>query len=409
LISSTPSLTHVSAVAVAHIERAGSTLKKKLFAVAAASGLILFLAGLTPAHNEEKTRKSGEKVERNLAVDPQVTVTLCVASGVLTVQGWDKREVHVSSTDADQLEFKRIDKPKDPSAPASRVDVMVLDKASRENPKLDCQAIADVEMHVPFGATVQVQTRDGDISISGVAGAYAGSQNGDITIENTTKLIEAGSVGGSISLRDSSGRINLSSAGGGIEATNIRAASPEDTLEVGTVSGDIQLEGIASPHVMAKTVSGTLNMSGALVKQGYYSVTNVTGEIVLTMPPNASFRLNAKVSDKQDIDSEFALKYLGEPSPVQPPQVLPPAPKPPEEDEPELPMKEKEAVKEKEKMKTAPPAKAPTTPKVEAGPMTLERRAIVVPYVRRIEAICGSGDALIFVASFGGPVHLKKL
>jgi hypothetical protein len=34
---------------------------------------------------------------------------------------------------------------------------------------------------------------------------------------------------------------------------------------------------------------------------------------------------------------------------------------------------------------------------------------VIVPVVRRIEAICGSGDALISVASFGGAVHLKKL
>jgi len=396
----------------AHTERPGSKLKNKLFAVAAASGLILFLAGLTPAHNEEKAPKPGEKVERSLAVDPHVTITLCVASGVLTVHGWDKREVHVASSDADQLDFRRIDKPKDQETPPSRVDVMVLDKTARANPKLDCQAIADVDMHVPLGATVQVQTRDGDISISGVAGAYAGSQNGDITIEHATKLVEAGSVGGSISIRDSSGRINLSSAGGGVEATNIRADSPDDIFEVGTVSGDIQLEGIATPKVMAKTVSGTLNMSGALVKSGYYSFTNVTGEIVLAMPADASFRLNAKVSDKQDIDSEFPLKYLSEPA-AAPPQVLPPAPKPPEVREPKLPEKEKEALKEKEKsaMKTAPPAKAPAMPKSGpvVGPITIDKQMIMVPYVRRIEAICGSGDALILVASFGGSVHLKKL
>jgi putative adhesin len=402
-------------VEVAHIERPGPKLKYKLFAVAAASALILYLAGLTPAHNEEKTPRSGGKVERSLAVDPQVTVTLCVASGVLTVHGWDKREVRVSSADAEQLDFRRIDKPADPATPASRIDVMVLDKMSRADPKLDCQAIADVEMYVPSGATVQVQTRDGDIDISGVAGAFAGSQNGDITIQGTTKLVEAGSVGGSISLRDSSGRINLSSAGGGVEVTNIRAQGPEDMLEVGTVSGDIQLEGIGSPKVLAKTVSGRLNMSGALVKSGYYSFTNVTGEIMLAMPPDASFRLKAKVSDKRDIDSEFTLKYLREPAPAAAPQVLPPNPQPPEVREPRLPAKEKEALKEKEKekssIKTAPPAKAPATPRTGplVGPVTVERPLVIVPYVRRIDAICGSGDALILIASFGGGVHLKKL
>ena len=269
----------------------------KLFAVCAVAALIVSLAGSTSAH-EEKSAQPGEKIEKSLAVDAEVTVTLCVASGTLKVHGWDKNEVRVRSTDAGQIEFRRIDRTKDTTKPPMRVDVMVFDKAvtpTTTRVRLDCQALASIEMDVPAGATVQVQTRDGDIMIAGVAGAYAGSQNGDITIERVTKLVEAGSVGGSISLKDSTGRVNLNSAGGGVEAFNVRAASPDDTFEVGTVSGDIQLERVGTPKVSAKTVSGTLMMSGALAKSGYYSFTNVTGEIVLALPADASFRLSAKV------------------------------------------------------------------------------------------------------------------
>jgi hypothetical protein len=43
------------------------------------------------------------------------------------------------------------------------------------------------------------------------------------------------------------------------------------------------------------------------------------------------------------------------------------------------------------------------------APIHVERPTVVVPYVRRIDAICGSGDAMISVASFGGTVRLKKL
>ena len=387
-----------------------------VFAVAAATGLILSLAGSTPAHDDKKVPQPGEKVERTLAVQPQATITLCVASGTLTVTGWNKQEVHVRSLDAERIEFRRIEKvkPNEPLPPPNRVDVMVLDKNSRANPKVDCLAVADVEMEVPAGATVQVQTRDGDISIAGVAGAYAGSQNGDITIERATKLVEAGSVGGSISLKDSSGRVNLSSAGGGVEAINVRALTPDDTFEVGTVSGDIQLDRIANPKVMVKTVNGTLMMSGALVKAGYYAFTNMTGNVVLVLPHDASFRLNAKVSDKQDIISEFPLTYLGgETAAPAPPGVMRRTPKPPAAESKLPPAKEKEMIKEKEKsvVKPAPPAKTP--PAAKGGPVVapiiVDRPPMIAPYVRRIEAICGSGDAMISIASFGGTVRLKKL
>ena len=361
-------------------------MKKQLFAVCAVAGLIVSLAGPTLAH-DEKSAQPGEKIERSLTVDAQATITLCVASGTLTVNGWDKNEVRVRSTDAAQIDFRRIDKVKNDTRPASRVDVMVYDKNTPVRSRVDCQALASVEMEVPAGATVQVQTRDGDIMISGIAAAYAGSQNGDITIERATKLVEAGSVGGSISLRNSSGRVFLNSAGGGVEAINIKPATTDDTFEVGTVSGDIQLDHVSNPKVMAKTVNGVLYMSGPLAKQGYYSFSNVTGDVEIAMPRDASFQLNAKVSEKHNIVSDFPLKYISEPTPPAPAATPRHAPKTSPEATPK------------------PPKSGP-----EAGPITIERPALPVPYVpRRITAVCGTGDATLSIATFGGTVRLKKL
>ena len=384
-------------VEVADTERAGFNLTKKLFAACAVAGLIVSLAGSALAFNEKLAAKPaggpGEKVERTLTVDAEAVITLCVASGTLEVRGWDKSEVRVRSTDAAKIDFRRIDKMKDTSRPANRVDVMVYDRSSAANQRVDCQAVASVEMEVPAGATVQVQTRDGDIMISGVAGAYAGSQNGDITIERATKLVEAGSVGGSIVLRDSSGRVNLSSAGGGVEAINVRAATEEDTFEVGTVSGDIQLERVSNPKVTAKTVNGAVMMTGPLAKNGYYGFTNMTGDLILAMPKDASFKLNAKVSEKHDIVSDFPLKYINE-QPPPPPAAVPRTPQP-----------------------SAPKAPAPATkgqPMPKSGPVVapivVEKPTIVIPSVlRRVTAVCGSGDATIAIASFGGTVRLKKI
>lgn len=410
--------------AVAPTERPGHKLIKKLFAVAAATGLLFSLAGLTPAYNENQDDNSGQpgqKIERSMRVTPQALITLCVASGTLTVRGWDKQEVRVRSTDADQIDFRRIDKTKDPNVPANHVDVMVLDKESGavDDPKKDCLAIADVDMEVPAGATVQVQTRDGDINVAGIATVYAGSQNGDITIERATRLVEAGTLGGSISLKDSSGRMHLSAASGVVEAVNVRGEDADDTFEVGTLSGDIQLERISNQKVLAKTVNGTMMMSGPLVKAGYYTFSNVTGDVLLTLPQDASFRLNAKVSDKQDIVSDFVLKYLVDPAPPGPPAPMPrvnpnPVPAPPAE---------KPGAVAGTAPKKAPAVKDPKTPVpkekdkpaakgglVAPGPLiTIEKPMIIAPYVRRIEAICGTGDATISVASFGGTVRLKKL
>lgn len=363
-------------------------------------GLLVSLAGSSAAHEitnpqpgEKTGEKPGEKIDRSMPVDPQAVITLCVSSGTLKVHGWDKNELHVRSMDAAQINFRRIEKMiKDPSKPANRVDVMVLDRTTAANSRVDCQALASVEMDVPAGSTVQVQTRDGDIAIAGVAAAYAGSQNGDIEIERVTKLVEAGSLGGSIYLKDSSGRVNLSSAGGIVDVMNVRPVTDEDTLEVGTVSGDIQLNRVSTPKVAVKTVNGTVTMTGPLAKSGEYGFQNMSGDLVLAMPHDASFRLNAKLSDKRNLVSDFVLKYLAEPPP-------PPATpgKPSAESKPPKP----------------PEAKGKVLPRTGpiVAPVIVEKPTVVAaPYVlRRVTAICGTGDASISIASFGGTVSLKKI
>lgn len=375
---------------VADTERAGSKLTMKLFAAWAVIGLILSLAGSTAAH-ENTDPQPGQKIDRSMPVDSQAVVTLCVASGTLKVRGWDKNEIHVRSLDAARIEFRRIDKTKDTSTPAHRVDVMVLDKMSAANPRGDCRAIASVEMDVPTGATVQVQTRDGDITIAGVAGAYAGSQNGDIEIERVAKLVEAGSLGGSIFLKDSSGRVHLSSAGGVVEVMNVRPVTVEDTFEVGTVSGDIQLNRVSNPKVTVKTVNGTITMTGPLAKSGSYNFTNMAGDMILAMPHDASFQLNAKVSEKHGLVSDFALRYVSEAPPA--PPATPGQPMPASTPKP-------------------PAAKGQPLPRTGpiVAPVRVERPTATAQYVlKRVNAICGTGDAMISIASFLGTVRLKKI
>ncbi len=394
----------------------------KLLVVSAATGLIFSLAGSTPANTSKTDPAPGEQTERAIPVNTQLTVTLCVASGTLTVRGSDKNELRVRSSDAKVIEFRRLDKARDTSVPASRVDVMVFESAAKVNQKVDCQAVADVEMEVPAGATVQVQTRDGDISITGVAAAYAGSQNGNIAIERATKLVEAGSVGGSISLKDSSGRVNLSSAGGIVEVSNVKAASSEDTIEVGTVSGDIQLNRVSNPKVMVKTVNGTVTMNGPLTKAGHYAFTNMTGDVILGLPHDASFQLNAKVSQKRDIVSDFALKYLPEtPAPAPPAAPHPnPSAKPSAKAGPAGPVGPAGQVGPAGPLDPISGSKKPSAtvakghPPQKHGPIItiapVERPTVVVSHVlRRVHAVCGTGDATISVASFGGTVRLKKL
>ena len=347
-----------------------------------------------------------QQVERTIAVDAAVTVSLCVMSGNITVRGWERNEVVARSADAEQIELKHAPKAS-PSASIKKLEVVVLNKAETQKPQGKCQAYSDVDLNVPRGATVLVQTRDGDITIAEIASAYAGTQNGDIEVEQISRSIELGSIGGSICLKDSTGRVSVSSAGGSIDAANLRPVDPGDTIDVVTTSGDITLSQVTHKQIKTKTVSGNLIMTGPLAAAGNYWFNSFSGDVTLALPANSSFKLMAKVSEDGEIITDFPLT-LTQTAAATPPE--PPAT--PEAESPETPAAPPAQKSEPTGVtpKVAPEVKVTTPPvKVHVKPViTVNPMPKVTFSMRRISGIHGTGDAVISVASFSGTLRLEQ-
>src|SRR5882724_11967150 len=356
-----------------------------VFAVGSAAGLV--------KHSGDG--KSEHGVERILPADANVTVTLCAMAGQITVRGWNKNEVRARSVDAEQIELKRIDVPGEPAGLARKIDVFIDDKSDERRARGDCQASADVDLDVPQGATVQIQT-----------------QNGDISIEHVSQKIEVGSIGGSISVKDSSGRVTLTTAGGGIEATNINPLEGDDNFDVTSVSGDIQLEKVGHAKLTAKSVTGNINLLGSLAHNGNYGFNTMSGDVTLSLPADASFRLVAKLAQDGEVITDFPLTLTTETlsptkSPKSPPtaaHLATPAPSAPAPSTSASPSTSPKATPEK------PPAPATVPTIVRVAPVVKVTPSVMaVPYLgRRIVAVHGSGDASINVASFSGTIHLQK-
>jgi hypothetical protein len=348
-----------------------------------------------PATRNDDVRS--QKVERTIATDPAVTVSVCVMSGSISVRGWDKNEVSARSSDAAQIELRQKDAL---SGHAKKLEVFVVDKSDVQRVKDNCQAFSDLELYVPRTASVHVQTRDGDISISEVGIAVAGTQNGDIDIERVSRAVEVGSVGGSISIKNSTGRASITSIGGGIEVLNLRPSAPADAFEAISVSGDLNLEGISLAHFNARTVSGDVHLTGPLAAGGRYGFKTMSGDVTLTLPVEASFNLSAKVSLDGEIITDFPLTLI--PDGESPSTPAPPTP----------------AVRGMPPKGPTPPAAPKGTPEasrviVRVAPR-LDKVTVTTPIVmsahtlRRVNAVCGAGDATIQVASFSGTLRLQK-
>ncbi len=332
---------------------------------------------------DKDSRGANQREERTVAAENNVTVSLCLASGDITVRGWDRREVRARSTNAERMDLRRLDNTKDPS-PATRIVVLTSDPAdgNRQRPG-ECQAFSDVELDVPHGAILQLSTRDGNIQVNDVAEAHAQTLSGDVHLQRIAKTVEAESISGNVSLKDSGGRVVLHSISGNVEAKDVRPLDANDDFEARSVSGDVSLERIGHTRVEVNTVSGSADMDGPLARGGRYDFKTMSGDVTIVLPSDASFQVSAVVAQGGEIMTDFPLSIAGDSvqsdrdRPAVPSAAVPPVPPVPP-------------------AASVPPVRPPAPP----APFPFRKRRLTGTY--------GSGDATINLASFSGTLHLRR-
>lgn len=258
---------------------------------------------------KENDFETGEQMERTIAASQNVVVTLCMASGQVEVHGWDRPEIKVVATSVRQLELQGGG-----MNPAQRVEVVLSNRpraSQDESLVCDCRAASDLEINVPRGATVEIKTRSGDIEVSQVAIARIDNTSGDISLSNVTRGVEAKTISGDVSLSDSSGRILLRSVSGDVEASNIRATEASDDFNAHSTSGDINLDNVAQARLSANTTNGMITFTGRLAPRGNYDLNTFSGDVVLNIPADASFKLNARMQ-QGSINTDFAIKSISD-------------------------------------------------------------------------------------------------
>ncbi len=254
---------------------------------------------------KEKEFEPGERMERTIATAPNVAIVICLASGDVTVKGWDKSEVKVVAGSVSQLELQGGG-----ANPAQRVQVTLSNapKTSSTEPLVcDCRAVTDLEINVPRGAIVDITNRNGSVDVSNIAEARIHNTSGDISLSKITRGVEANTISGDVTITDSSGRIRLMSVGGDVDATNVRPAEAGDDFKAQTTSGDIDLESVGQARLSAKTTSGKITMDGALAQRGTYELNTFSGDVELNIPSDSSFRLSAR-APQGEITTDFAIK-----------------------------------------------------------------------------------------------------
>jgi DUF4097 and DUF4098 domain-containing protein YvlB len=327
-------------------------------------------AGVVARPDKHDKKAAGPQIERVVAADPNVSISVCVASGDITVRGWERNQIRARTGDVSEIEFRKSG----PSGSESAQEITVVASNNDRHQFGSCTADADIELDVPRGATVKIQIRDGDIQVAEVSVVQAKTMNGDISLEAIKRSTEADTLSGNVSLKDSIGPARLHSVGGNISAIGVGPGSAGEVFEASTVGGEVTLEKSRYAKVKANSIGGELNISGPLAAGGKYELRTISGDIHLTLPAGSSFRLDARLSQNADFTSDFPLKITPD---KEQSNELPPQP-------------------------PTPPRRRHETPGVPDLPNGL-------PYgLKHLNAIYGTGDAWLNISSFSGSVYLQK-
>jgi RNA polymerase sigma factor (sigma-70 family) len=160
--------------------------------------------------------------------------------------------------------------------------VSVVAKREEEKQR-DVSCSASAELQVPAGATLDLHTSNGGLTIDDVRGPIDGrTSNGAVWVSNNKGPLHVTTSNGKLVVKRGAGKMELKTSNGPIEVEGDRVA------------------------VTAQTSNGSVQFHGALV-EGAHTFTTSNGGVHLTLPKDAEFSLDATTSHGS-IRTGFSLK-----------------------------------------------------------------------------------------------------
>jgi hypothetical protein len=237
----------------------------------------------------------GEYYEKSLVVDAKVNVGMCVLTGDVKINGWDRNEVRVFIKDGSNINISVRQKDAKSGQPVVIAVTGKHPEGGKHKDKLASECIRgnEIEIDVPHNAAVTVKGQEMTVSIDSVRKAFVKNAGGNINLRNIMGGVDALTYEGDVTVNDSSGPINLENSSGNILAFNVKPADVGDTFKVRTSSGKLFLQQVEHQQMEAGSISGSILFAGNLISGGQYRFSTSNGQIGVTVPGASSFTVVA--------------------------------------------------------------------------------------------------------------------
>ena len=171
---------------------------------------------------------------------------------------------------------------------SNRVEVRTMYPRQSRN----ISAAVDFTITLPSGAATSIRTVSGNVRVTNVRGELrAESVSGNVVTSAATRPSLVKSVSGDVHVSDASteGEVTVNTVSGRLSAHSLKARS----LDLGSVSGDVSLIDVVCERADVKSVSGNIEYSGSLARNGRYQMNSHSGLLRLAIAGNTGFELDA--------------------------------------------------------------------------------------------------------------------
>jgi hypothetical protein len=215
------------------------------------------------------------EIERRRPAPAKGEVSIENSFGSIVVRAWERNEVEVKGTLAAGAEGFDFDGDKE----GVSVDVEVPEAwfhAAGE----DAAFHTTLEVTVPSGSRVSVESVNASIDVAGVAGeVHVSTINGAVKIAGPTRGVEIETMTGAVEVRAAGAPMRIHTISGKIDLAGV-------TGEVGveSVSGPVEVAGSGVSQLEIETTTGNVVFRGSLAKTGGVRIETFSSPVRLVLP-----------------------------------------------------------------------------------------------------------------------------
>jgi hypothetical protein len=241
---------------------------------------------------------AGTPIQLRHDATPTARVSISNIAGTVNVTAWDRNEVQVGGELGDGA------KPLAITGTAGNLSIKVEPQGGSgwfnwgSNSRMEPTTL---ELHVPRAASLDVNVVSAPLVIDGLDGGSIEVQSvsGRSRINARTPSLKVNSVSGGIEQAGHATRAELRTVSGDILAPVLGG-----TVDLQTISGRIQANGGPWQQLTLSTVSGDVQLGGALAPGGSLDIDSMSGDVQLQLPADTAATLHAS-SFSGDLRSDF--------------------------------------------------------------------------------------------------------